>query len=79
MTFADCVLACFDDAALMAEYRRLYGSKLGLDRRPRSGIEALVDDAAGFDPSAVDPAEGLAFIAWVWDCVWTRLPREAFE
>ena len=37
-TFADVVIFCFEDTDLMREYRRLYGSTLGLVPKPRSSI-----------------------------------------
>lgn len=77
-SFADVVLEVFAHDDLMREYRRLYGSSLGAPRRPRAGIEVLVDRATGHDPDAMNEDEALAFIGWVREYVWDRLPPEAF-
>jgi hypothetical protein len=76
VTFTECVLECFDNVELRAQFNRLYGCSIGVDRR--SGIEKLVDRATGFEPPAISKDEAHLFIAFVWDCVWTRLPPECF-
>ena len=40
-------------------------------------IEWMIDQAAGYESPALDEAKALAFIALVWECIWTRLPEEA--
>jgi len=72
MTFEECVIYCAGERELVAEFDRLYGAnigKLGL----RSGIERMVDEATGYEADCCRK-----FIAFVWDCVWTRLPEEYF-
>lgn len=76
MTFSECVLDCFDNAELVAQFNRLYGCSLGVDRR--SVIEKAIDQATGHEPPPVDEEEARLFIAFVWNCIWTRLPPEAF-
>jgi hypothetical protein len=67
-SFSECVLECFRNPELMAEYRRLAGSSLGLDER--SGIARLIDEAAQFDPWE---SEYAPFFEFVRDCVWLPL------
>jgi hypothetical protein len=76
MTFTECVLECFDNRELIAQFNRLYGCSLGVDRR--SVIERMIDQATGHEPPAVDEAEALQFIDFVYECIWSRLPQEAF-
>jgi len=67
ITFSDCVMECWDNAAFMREYRRLTGSKIGSD--PRTQIEKMIDAAAGHDPT-IDEAEAREFFAFVRKYVW---------
>jgi hypothetical protein len=76
VNFAECVLECFDNAELLAQFNRLYGCSLGVDRR--SVIEKLIDQATGFESPAFSKDEVHLFIDFVWRCVWIRLPPEAF-
>jgi hypothetical protein len=70
MKFEDCVMACFANREFMTEYNRLAGSHLGQPKPPASAIEALVDQAAGFDPSAIDEDEAIEFFQFVRDFIW---------
>jgi hypothetical protein len=76
MTFTECVLHCFDNRDLVNNFNRLTGCSLGVDRR--SMIERMVDRAAGHEPPPLDQDEARLFIAFVYECIWTRLPPEAF-
>jgi hypothetical protein len=68
LTFRDCVLACYDNPALMSEYRRLTGSDFGAT----TPLASAIDHATGhFDEQA------MRFFAFVYDVVWTRLPPSA--
>lgn len=70
MTFAECVAVCASRPELVAQFDRLTGHHLStLDAR--APLDAMIDDASGRDKAAIE-----AFIAFVWDCVWTRLPRD---
>lgn len=70
-TFVDCVSACWNNAAMMKEYRRLTGHALGEDKR--KPLEKMIDAATGYVPSAVDDAEARAFFEFVRDCIWLPL------
>ncbi len=76
MTFNECVLHCFENPDLLSNFNRLTGCSLGVDRR--SVIERMIDEAAGHEPPPLDEAEALQFISFVRDCIWARLPPEAF-
>lgn len=76
MTFSECVLETFDNAELRAQFNRLYGCSIGVDRR--SAIEKLIDQATGFEPAVISKDEAHLFIDFVWYCIWIRLPPEAF-
>ena len=70
--FLECIARVWGDPELMAEYRRVYGSTIGLDNR--APIERLVDEATGHQP--INDREVAQFLNFVWDCVWLRLPEE---
>ena len=63
----ECIGATLDDADFMAEYRRLTGSRIGLDDRPP--IVKMVDRVCGHVP-APDEKEARAFYEFVRDYVW---------
>lgn len=67
-SFLTCVETAWMNDELMKEYRRLTGSTLGRDRR--APIERMIDDATGH----VSTAGFGAFLRFVYDCIWTRLP-----
>jgi len=70
MTFLECLYECIGTPELVKEFDRLTGYSLGVDRR--SIMDRMVDDASGHEP---DKAAIEAFIAFVWDCIWVRIPR----
>ena len=73
MTFLDVVLASLECPGMVREFNRLSGCKLGVDNR--KPIEMMVDKACGNDP--LDDPKQMEymdkFVAFVWDCIWTRL------
>lgn len=75
MTFAECVGFCATQRGLVEQFDRLAGTHL-LPRLERSPLDVMIDEATGNGPSEEDMAKWTAF---VWDCVWTRLPEECFE
>lgn len=74
MTFTECVSTCAATPELIAEFNRLTGSNLGqsLNRKP---IEVMVDEAAGY--SGERDSDMAAFVMFVYECIWIRLPQEA--
>lgn len=74
MTFVECVSTCAATPELVAEFNRLTGCNLGqsLNRKP---IEVMVDEAAGY--SGERDEDMAAFINFVWESIWQRLPAEA--
>ncbi len=76
MTFGECVQECAKDNELVKEFNRLTGCKLGksLARKP---IEVMIDEACGRPGEAEDDMR--TFIAFVFDCVWIRLPLEKLK
>jgi hypothetical protein len=72
-SFSDAVMECWRTPELMAEYRRLSGSTLGLDSR--SPIAKLIDEATGHDPHEEEYAQ---FFAFVRECVWLPLTLARF-
>lgn len=77
--FFEAVIEAYNTPSLVAEWERLYGMKLVSDYRPpRNAIEAMVDRATGYQPTPNEEAMR-AFVKFVWDAIWTRLPDEAFE
>lgn len=75
MDFTDVVLFCAGKDDLVKEFNRLYGCRLGRSRH-RTPMERAVDEATGF---AGESDEDMAkFTAFVWNCIWTRLPAECF-
>ena len=71
LNFRDVVLMCFANREFMEQYRRLSGSRLGLDER--TPIEKMVDSAVGYDGIAEDDA--FSFFEFIHDVVWSRVPR----
>lgn len=68
LTFAACLHACAAQRELAENFDRLTGRNLSLRGAP---IERMIDEASG----RTEP-DCAAFVAFVYDCVWTRLPRE---
>lgn len=79
MSFAEVAMEAFDNKELVAGFERLYGVKVVNSwPKARSAIEAMVDKATGAGPT-VNENGARAFIRFVWDFVWTRMPPECFE
>lgn len=72
VSFAQTVTVCLNTPELMAEYRRLTGSTLGV--RP-SPLDAMIDKAAGHDP---DASQWEPFFRFVLDVVWMPTARRVF-
>lgn len=70
-TFAECLELCFCEEELVKEFERIY--KVTRPRLPRNGLEAMIDKATGYEDSQWREFLS-AFITFVYDCVWTRLP-----
>ena len=69
--FMRCVDGCFETPELMKNFDRLYGASLTTNRSP---IEMMVDKATGKQESDMK-----AFVQFVYDCIYTRLPDEAIH
>lgn len=74
MTFEECAVFCIKQRGLVEQFDRLRGTHL-LPFLNRSPIDVMIDEATGNEPSDEDMALWMDF---VWDCIWTRLPPEAF-
>jgi hypothetical protein len=73
LTFPECVEYCAGNRELVENFDRLTGHNLSLVGRG-APIDQMIDEATGRHE------EGLrAFILFVWECVWMRLPPETFE
>ena len=68
LTFAACLAACAATRELVENFDRLTGRNLSLHGAP---IERMIDEASGRTD-----ADCAAFVAFVYECVWTRLPPE---
>lgn len=75
MDFIDCVARCAQEPELVANFNRLSGCNFGQSLR-RTPLEVAIDEAAGY--GGENPADMAAFIAFVYDCIWSRLPPGAF-
>jgi hypothetical protein len=69
LTFLGCVLRSLDNDELVAHFDRLTGRNVG---RKGSPLDLVIDDATGRQADDLD-----AFIGFVRDVVWDRLPAEA--
>ena len=69
MTFADVLMEAAHHREFVEQYDRLSGTNLS---RCGTGIDLTIDDASG----RMD-AEVPAFVAFVYECIWLRLPLEA--
>ena len=67
MTFQETCSQCISDKALISEFNRLTGNRLG---EPRSGIERMVDSACGFDQ---DKEAIPDFVRFVYEFIWLPL------
>lgn len=68
LTFLGCVLRSLDNDELVAQFDRLTGRNVG---RKGSPLDLVIDEATGRQADDLD-----AFIAFVRDVVWDRLPAE---
>jgi len=69
MNFHDIVIECIRTPALVSEFNRLTGSKLGIDTR--APIEKMIDKATGYkDYETEDIRE---FVSFVFECIWIPL------
>jgi len=66
-TFSAAVMMCYNNPDFMREYRRLSGSRFGLQGSP---LEQMVDEALGF-PGFTDE-QAIAFFEFVREFVWER-------
>lgn len=71
MTFEECVLFCAANRELVHHFDRLTGSNLSLKGTP---VDLAIDQSTG----RLNHDLG-AFVAFVYECVWIRLPPECFE
>jgi hypothetical protein len=69
MTFGDVLVVCGQQRGFVEQYDRLTGSRFGALAR-RTPIEIEVDKASGAEGEEV-----AKFAAFVYEVVWTRLPR----
>lgn len=66
LSFLQVVQECLGEPELVQQFERLYQIKVVESRSP---IERMVDQACGREPSL----DGMcAFVAFVYECVWTR-------
>jgi hypothetical protein len=68
LTFLGCVLRSLDNDELVAHFDRLTGRNVG---RKGSPLDLVIDEATGRQADDLD-----AFITFVRDVVWDRLPVE---
>ena len=69
MTFLECVQACAGVPSFVAEYDRITGSRL-TEMATAAPIDQMVDKATGRKRDEV-----AKFAAFVYEFVWTRMPR----
>lgn len=67
MTFQEACSQCISNKALIREFNRLTGNRLG---EPRSSIERMVDSACGFDQ---DKEAMPDFVRFVYEFIWMPL------
>jgi len=72
MTFHDCVMLCIGNQKLVKEFNRLCGCSIGKDSR--SVIERMIDQTTGHSPPPITDSDAQKFIAFVYECVWLRMP-----
>lgn len=77
LNFAACLLHCLDTPELVRGFNRLAGRRLGYSAR-RDTLARMIDQATGHEQTVMESeARDLAaFIAFVDDCIWSRLPVE---
>jgi hypothetical protein len=68
MTFPETVMAAFGNKELLSEFDRLHGTSLSTAKDP---IIQMIDETTGLQDQ-----ELIQFIAFVDECVWSRLPKD---
>jgi hypothetical protein len=73
--FTTCLKAALDSRELVNQFDRLNGNQLSAVAK-RSPLEILVDQASGYDVEieAMMQQTSLAFIAFVYEFIYLRLP-----
>lgn len=67
MTFPDCIIECAKNTEFVREFDRLMGCNLSMRGTP---LDLAIDKATGRMERDIG-----VFCAFVYECVWTRLPR----
>lgn len=77
VTFMDCVFTAAAIPELVDNFNRLTGCTLGCSI-PKTPLEAIIDRATGYDNKLSDEEKAniVAFIDFVYEFVWCRLPEE---
>jgi hypothetical protein len=70
--FANLVTYCASVPELVDQFNRLTGCNLGQSAK-RTPLERAIDEATGYPGES--EADMAAFVAFVHDTVWLRLPR----
>ena len=71
MTYWECVMQCAAVPSFVAEFDRLSGHHLST-LAARSPLDMMIDEACGRDREAI-----MAFLAYVYEFVWTRIDWDA--
>jgi hypothetical protein len=67
MTFNEVCAECISNDALVKQFNRLTGYRLGISKAP---IITAIDKACGYDPDA----EAIpAFVDFIWNYIWVPL------
>jgi hypothetical protein len=82
MEFKDVVLECAMNKDFVKSFDRLSGTNVWrvVAQDTRKPIEIMIDNATGYDKVLdVKAHEDMQkFFDFVFECVWCRLPKEAF-
>lgn len=70
-------MTALDDQGMIDQFNRLQGRKLGT-KPALTSIEKMIDQATGYDGeiSAQESSDMKAFIKFVQDCIWSRIPEK---
>ncbi|MFA5048893.1 MAG: hypothetical protein WC516_07770 [Patescibacteria group bacterium] len=80
LDFLYCVEECAKNPKFVKGFNRLMGCHL-FESDKRAPIVRMIDESTGYQKELDEKKheEFLMFVAFVWECVWARLPEEAFE
>lgn len=77
--FSWVVAHCLATPEFVSQFNRLTGRNIRVATPAATPLERMVDEACKVPPVTATKDDLDAFFAFVLECVWLRLPDEAFD